>query len=70
VRLGISQDTNVIDIDLLTSRDFDFEVEGVLAAGEDGIGCVGAFDVGRAGCGGLVEEPEVSVVANWMGEPE
>jgi hypothetical protein len=62
VRLGVSQGTNVIDIDLLASRNFDFEVEGVLAAGEDGISCVGAFDVGRAGGGGLVEEPEVSVV--------
>jgi hypothetical protein len=62
VRLGISQGTNVIDIDLLTARDFDFEVEGVFATGEDGIGCVGAFDVGRAGGGGLVEEPEVAVV--------
>jgi hypothetical protein len=56
------QSTILADVNLLATRDFDFEVESVFATGEDGVGCFGAFDVGRAGCGCLVEEPEVVVV--------
>lgn len=50
VSLGEFQSTDVVDVDLLASRDLDIEAERVLAAGEDGVGCRGALDVGRAGC--------------------
>lgn len=63
VRLSKSQGTNVADIDLLTPRNFDLEVEGVLTTSEDGVGCLGAFDVGRAGsCGSFLKQPKVAVV--------
>jgi len=45
VRLSVPQGTDVVNVDLLASRDLDLEVEGVLATGEDGVGCLGALDV-------------------------
>jgi len=64
VRLGVLQGAGAVDVDLLTARDDDLEIESVLATGEKSGSCVGALDVGlrRAVGGSLLVQPEVTAV--------